>query len=600
MKRIIAFILLTVLAVSVSCVSGNAGAARILPGDLNGDGRVTVTDALKALRISLKLIEEANEMTDKGDMNGDGKITMADVTEILKTAAKIPTKEELAARAEDECCAGVRPDSDDMPFWNIASNQFMYAPAFSFGAVPSTSAYRYTATDANGAEHTFEASGPAASLSPIWREIPEGVVQLDVYALYRNGTVKTKAGSRTFFKLASFPADLPGEARTYSEAVGKGYGYIMNQNFMRYWLEKGKPDPSYDLNVYPSKMISAIINSMITYCGLYPRQARYGKKTATNAADYMLSITPASGPTEGLPPTYYIDFRPNPGNQNNLAAGAKINQIMMIYPAHMGTAYLNLYRYTGTQKYLDAAMKIAEYYRDHVQPNGSWYLIIDSRTGEPLVSNYCEPLERIIPFLMEVYEETGEEIWKTLSDNALAFDERERIAIYNWEGQFEDGSASALYQNMTHYGADAVIRYYCKHYSDDEEKMRTAAELMRFVEDQFVVWTNASPWNITGFDTTQYRTPCGYEQYGWYVPIDASTSDIMSAFLAMYDATKDRLYLEKAKALADSITRVQQPSGMIPTHWISNWYVVDGNDFWVNCMFHTLNYLSEISDYLGE
>lgn len=60
-------------------------------GDFNDDGQITVTDALAALRISVKLDEETPEMIAIGDINKDGHITVADALTILRVAAKLET-----------------------------------------------------------------------------------------------------------------------------------------------------------------------------------------------------------------------------------------------------------------------------------------------------------------------------------------------------------------------------------------------------------------------------------------------------------------------------------------------------------------------------
>lgn len=513
------------------------------------------------------------------------------------------TTKEFALQAAAECgSAATSPcpcKQTGKPFWNTHSFQFMYVPAFQFQPIPGKRKYRYTATDELGGVHSFEADSASAVLEPIWAEIPEGVVTLTVHALDAEGKELCLAGARTFFKLAPFPEDLPAADRTYREAAEKAVEYALNQTFLRHWLTDGTPDPDYDHNVYPSKMIASIISAMIKYARLNPENAGDAMKIAVNAADYLLGITAKEGPMAWIPPTYQIDFRPNPETRRNLAAAKRIDWVMMIYPPTVGISYLELYGATGDRKYYDAALKIAEYFRDTVEENGSWYLIRNIHTGEVLAGDYCDPLRVIVPFLMMIYEATGEAIWKTLADNAIAFVEKTEMKTYDWGGQFEDSNCSVNYSNLTHYGATALIHYYCKYFSDDEEHMKKADDLMRFVEDQFVIWKRPSPWNKSGHDPKLWVTPCGLEQYNWHVPIDASTADIMSAFLEMYRAGRGDLHLEKAKALGDSLTRLQRADGMIPTHWMNEKFR-NGDGLWINCLFYTAKYLAELAEFLGE
>ena len=59
------------------------------PGDMDGDGEITVADALNVLRIAAKLAEETPEALRIGDMDGDGEITVSDALRVLRIAAKL-------------------------------------------------------------------------------------------------------------------------------------------------------------------------------------------------------------------------------------------------------------------------------------------------------------------------------------------------------------------------------------------------------------------------------------------------------------------------------------------------------------------------------
>ena len=74
------------LTVTVSVVDK---APEVMKGDLDGDGEITVSDALQALRIAAKLAEETEEALAVGDVDGDGKMTVSDALRILRVAAKL-------------------------------------------------------------------------------------------------------------------------------------------------------------------------------------------------------------------------------------------------------------------------------------------------------------------------------------------------------------------------------------------------------------------------------------------------------------------------------------------------------------------------------
>jgi len=58
-------------------------------GDFDGDGEITVADALAALRIAARMAESSDEAIAIGDIDGDGEITVADALAILRVAAKM-------------------------------------------------------------------------------------------------------------------------------------------------------------------------------------------------------------------------------------------------------------------------------------------------------------------------------------------------------------------------------------------------------------------------------------------------------------------------------------------------------------------------------
>ena len=65
------------------------GSDAVIKGDPDGDGEITVADALSALRVAAKLAEPTPELIACCDTDGDGEITVADALAILRVAAKL-------------------------------------------------------------------------------------------------------------------------------------------------------------------------------------------------------------------------------------------------------------------------------------------------------------------------------------------------------------------------------------------------------------------------------------------------------------------------------------------------------------------------------
>lgn len=520
-------------------------------------------------------------------------------------------RKELAKLAFEECCCpettvrfGVKRGN---PFWNVESTQFMYVPAFHFTAIRCCDRYRYDAVDETGKVHTFEANDCCSLLTPIWAEIPEGVVQLKVTALYPDGREIALVGARTFFKLASFPETTPSAVCSYKDCAKRAYEFAMNQSFVKHWLEHGVPDPSYDLNTYPSKMISALGSAMLSYARICPEKRESAMKVAKNAADYLMKITPrGDAALSDLPPTYHFEFCPDPEKYGVItpnwhAAKRCEGTTMMIYPVRAGKLYLEMEEETGDTKYLEEAVKIGKYYLDTQEANGSWYLLRSLETGKPLSGNFVSPLDSVVPFLIALYKRTGDVKWKSVCDRAVEYVMNTQLPSYNWEGQFEDSPLSANYMNLTHFGATSLAIYFAENTPHDHDKMELAKELMRFTEDQFVIWNRPYPWPHATpdggkpYDTSLWHTPCALEQYGWYVPIDDSAASVALGFLAMYKAGAGEIYLAKARALMDQITIMQHENGQIPTHWM-NTEDAEKN-FWFNCMFFSCRALEIMAEY---
>ena len=59
------------------------------PGDMDGNGEITVSDALAVLRIAARLAPETPEALRIGDMDKDGSITVSDALRVLRIAAKL-------------------------------------------------------------------------------------------------------------------------------------------------------------------------------------------------------------------------------------------------------------------------------------------------------------------------------------------------------------------------------------------------------------------------------------------------------------------------------------------------------------------------------
>ena len=454
------------------------------------------------------------------------------------------------------------------PFWNGKAKLFIYPPSFEFKTVPGAVRYRFAVMDDTHGEHSFTAAVPTASLAPVWPILPVGYVTVVCRGLDAKGGELGGAGKRRFWRSAPFdPVQYRRARRSYRETYMKVVDYLFRWPDLAYLEEHGKPDLSQKTNFtsYPSKMQSAVIKMMLRVAEAYPERREKAMRLARISAGYLLGTrAPDGSPLAGFTATYA-----GQGQRADVFAG----QHMLVYPAQSGEALIALYEATKDRTYLDAALKIADTYMRLQDADGTWYLKMNEKDGTPVTGNRLVPTS-VIFFLEKLYAVTGDARYRAAADRAFAFIDRGPLADWNWEGQFEDITPAARrYQNLTKHNACETAIYLVERFPGDKRRIAQAREILRYAEDQFVMWKApcrsdyAGPWR-PGYPFRCWRTPVALEQYNCYMPIDASVAKLIRTYLALYKAEGRRLDLAKAQALGDSMVNNQDDSGRIRTYWI--------------------------------
>ena len=497
---------------------------------------------------------------------------------------------ELARMVAEDLARPVRPGGvGGQEFWNANAQGFVYPPAFDFPAVEGAEKYLFRVIDSDGKAHEFEDANPKASLATVWGELPDG---MNVLWWEATGWGPLRQASRVFWKMAPYrPGSYPKPPYGYGEAARRGYGYVLDLRFMRTLAETGRPDPDYKLNCYPAKMGAALINGMIRCAKALPERRGEALRLARAAADHLISIAqPAGAPLAHFPPTYEGTYA---------TAKEYAGMHMLLYPASAALAHLSLYDVTKERKYLDAALGIAATYLRLQGEDGTWYLKLYEKDGRPVNPNRLQPLG-VAELLEEVFRRTGDAAYRAAADRAFAFVEKGPLHDWNWEGQFEDILPCGKYVNLSkHVACDAAL-YLLKRWPKDAGRIAQAREILRFSEDQFVIWEvpDTAAWRrYFGKDLWKYnyRLPGVIEQYHYRELVDASAAKMIRTYLALYRATGNPLDLAKARTLGDSCVRMQRENGRIPTLWNT----LDAEDIqqdWVNCTLATLRALQELNE----
>ena len=536
---------------------------------------------------------------------------------VLSTGASLAaTDVEIAAAVATDTVRPVRQGGvDGQAYWNGKSVAFLYPPSFDFAKVDAAVRYRYVLEDDARNVTRFEAATPNETLARVWAQLPCGMYRLEVLGINKRGKVEGLAGYRKFWKSAAFcPYACPKGVCGYAEASTKYFDWLFEMENTKSYLEKGRPDENYSYNAFPCKTDAAVVNAFVSYAQLRPERKDAALTVARRAADHLLSLMmPADAPLAHFPHTYRI-LHPESGfgekdQQANKVAKMYAGMNMIVYPAGVGNALLNLYGAVREEKYLTAAVNIAETYAKLQGEDGTWYLKLWEKDGSPVASNRLFPLA-VCNFLEKLYEVTGNGKYRAMSDRAFAYVEKGPLSDWNWEAQFEDVEPSKRYRNLTVHTPVATAIHLLKRYPNDLKRRALARECLRFAEDQFVFWKPPFRADGTGpiFGDTPminsstaadfFDVPGAYEQYDWYLPIDSSAAKMISGYLAFYRVEGQAVDLAKARALGDAITVMQEKHGKnggIPTHWV-RWEVGAATQPWINCGIGTANVLKSLSE----
>lgn len=483
--------------------------------------------------------------------------------------------DKLNLQAQKEYLNPVRPGSDGQGYWNIHARKFIFAPVFDFKEDPDASRYRFVIRS-GAKEYSFTSDTPNSSMAPVWNDVPVGDAMLRVIALDEKGDSIREVGSRGFFRDFPFSGPYPPAARSYKECAIRALLFIHNIPAIGHWAETGEPDMNYLLNIYPCKNVSATICCELMLSQLVPSCAGDARKVALNAGEWLLkACRPEGDPLAFFPPTYYSDA---------LASGLPENQgvMMTMEPCKASLAFLDLYDATGDERYMTRVKEILETYRRLQSEDGTYPMKI-TFAGDAY-NAICARPDPLLNLIFRMDSQYGICEWEDIRVKCEKWMDEYAIPIFDMTGQFEDIQIDniELYDNMTHWSALPYAIHMMERGNLSADQLAVCKDLIDFAEDQFVYWDSFA--NEDGIHVNE--TPSVGEQYFYMVPIDDSAGIMSIAWMDYYLVTGDKLALAKAKAMVDSITRVQSAvTGMIPTGFESSWgtYNNDYDLVWISC-----------------
>lgn len=509
------------------------------------------------------------------------------VAQVAFAGEMVTTNPELRARALQETATPVRPGvPGERPFWNGQAVQFLYAPAFDFKEIPGAKSYRFTVTQAKGDALSFIAEKPWAPLSPIWAKVITGKATLTIVGLDVQGVTVGKPMTRAFHRAAAIGKDYPAPAMAWRESARTALAALVHSPELRCWFTTGAPGSQVHLYRYPSKIMGGAAAALAQYAAQTPPPADAAEalQAARRAADYLLgSSEPKESAWAFHPPTYHPTLY-----REKLKGHMVAGRYMTLCGAETGQFYLDVYAATKDAKYLEATVRIAETYAKQQLPEGSWLLFVMAQDGKPVTDNVLVPT-KVVEFLDRLGQVTGDHRFDAMREKAIAWIERNPARTWNWQGQFEDVQPLPPYLNLTQHDACDFAIHLFNTAPHDQVQQALARDLLRFAEDQFVMWaqpptatpTNQNPDGEAGAKSKRWMLPCVAEQYRCYAPVCASSAKLIRTYLAAYRATGDRLHLEKAQALAGTLTRTQS-NKKAPGRY-QTWLMQNPGPMWFNC-----------------
>ena len=494
-----------------------------------------------------------------------------------------------------ESAVPVRPGiPGERPFWNKASFRFIYAPAFDFAVIENADRYLYVIDCADGKHFEFTAKTPNEPLSPVWKKVPVGYFKLSVKGLSAKGQELGTAGEGRYWRAAPFAGEYNAPpAVSYEESARTALDTLMNKYWVRSWLDEAKPHPDYNLYRYPTKIMSALLIGALLHASMHEGEkiSEEDIKIAVTIGDYLLNLRiPEGEPWEWHTPTYR-------GYQIGQKKDSHMQEsnMMTIYGTDAGNAWLDPYDATSDRKYLEAAVKIAETFVKRQLPCGSWYLYVNYERNEPIADLITIPTQ-IINYYDRLERDYGVKGLEESRRKALAWMEENVLKTFDWQGQFEDIKPRGPYENLSREQACDYAIYLMRNHAEDPESLALARELIRFSEDQFVVWEQPVPrgahTKTTAHKSEYWITPCVMEQLVFWNPVGRSAAIMIETYMQAWKTTGEDIYLAKARSIGNSFVKVQQEhGGDYPTFFCVG--EAKGN-YWLNSVVYPARTLTRL------
>lgn len=474
------------------------------------------------------------------------------------------------------------------------ARRYIDAPCVGLNLVDGAASYELLVApvDSPRTVWSVRSEQPHIDLAAVWQKLPIGEVQLQPRSWDHEARLVGLGQIRSFIRSPDWK-DQTVKALDYRTTGQAVINYLVNHvaespdhpgdpAYLWHAAVDFSGPPNYHPFQFPALIYPSLINLFLT-------GAEQGYDTETGVdlhqrarqlCDFLINH-PATetGPLAGVPLSTM--------NQQGEGGMHEQDRITLIRLAWAGSAALRLADATGEPSYAAYAERLAAILLDFQQPDGSWPYRVRLSDGA-IVESYTGAVIMAMLLLEQMESRNPNGPYTKALDRGLDWILQNPVQTGLWQQMYEDAPTREPYTNLEQWAALETSMFLLRRCHP--QAVELAVQLVRYVEDQFVIFDNDP---ITPVSYLPY-TPCNLEQYGCYWPMDFHTANYVRATLALHTVTGDSIWAKKSAAAANTIVQCQQPDGhlstAVPDQRLGSAPSTTVRD-WFNCMSHAANVL---------
>ncbi len=400
---------------------------------------------------------------------------------------------------------------------------------------------------------------PEVDLSPVWNELPHGILELTGRAFDASGTIAGVTPLKSLVKAPDWidhspePLDYAttgaGVVRYLCEGVPAAPQHPDDPAYM--WhaaMFPASPDPKENLQ-HPALSYPMLISLFLTGHRLGLGEDLIDR--ATRLADFLIDHPMVSdGPLAGLPMSTL--------GQDGKGGLYEKDRTTLVRIGWTGRTMLDLAAVTGNDRYEAYARRLGEILLENQAEDGSWPYRV-RLTDAAVLESYTAASVMAL-FLLERLATAAEgDQYQAAFDRGLTWILDNPVETGLWQQMYEDVRTLEPYDNLEQWAALETAILLLRR--DHPNALALAAQLVRYVEDQFVLFGDEASLPVPYLP----HVPSVMEQYHCYWPMDCHTANYVRATLALHEATDDPVWAHKAVAAANTIVRCQRADGRLST-----------------------------------